>query len=872
MPIQQMLLGVGAKKKTYMDDVFSTYLHTGTGSSNSINNSINLSGEGGLVWIKQRNDAVEHFLFDTERGALKPIHSDANWAEYTANNTLTSFNSNGYTLGSSNYVNGTTSSPRNYTGFTFRKAPGFFDIVTYTGNFSSRTISHSLGCVPGMILIKKTSGSAHWVVYHRGNADSNNAAHYALRLNSANAKADFANYFNDTLPTASVFTLGADNDSNANGETYVAYLFAGGASTASTARSVDFDGVGNWDRRLGIAASSDFTVGTNFTAECWYNCRSTPYTNTHHIMGQWDGNSGSESKNSWSLQHYNNQLRFYWVSGGSLYYKSMGNISKKVWHHFAFVKSGSTTKLFIDGEQLVADFDTGSIQDGTGKFTIGGQDGGSGDFDGKVSNVRIVNGTAVYTNSFRPPVEPLTNITNTKLLCCNNSSITGSTVTPGTITAYNSPTASTVHPFDDPAGFVFGDAGDQNIIKCGSYVGNGSSTGPEINLGWEPQWILLKNADATKDWKLFDCMRGLSTNAGDDRMLSANINSVEVGADVIDITSTGFKPVSDSQQYNGDGHDMIYIAIRRPDGYVGKPPELGTGVFAMDTGAGSSTIPNFDSTFPVDFSLMKQPASSAQWYANARLIGIKELAPNTSGSEAQDSSYVWDSNVGWGNGSWQNSGFQSWMFKRHAGFDVVTRLGSSSQTDQSHSLGQVPEMIWAKIRNNNENWAVYHKGLNGGTNPEQYRLTLDNNGAEASSSTAWASKAPTSTHFFVGNDADTNGTNDDYIYMLFSSVDGISKVGSYAGSSSAVTVTLGFSPRLIILKNATSTNWWVLHDTMRGLATSSGGTSQGLYPAETTANTATTSIHKTSTGFVLATGGGATYNASGSNYIYYAHV
>ena len=179
MPIQQMLLGVGAKKKTYMDDVFSTYLHTGTGSSNSINNSINLSGEGGLVWIKQRNAAVEHFLFDTERGALKPIHSDANWAEYTANNTLTSFNSNGYTLGSSNYVNGTTSSPRNYTGFTFRKAPGFFDIVTYTGNVSSRTISHSLGCVPGMRLIKKTSGSAHWVVYHRGNADSNNAAHYA---------------------------------------------------------------------------------------------------------------------------------------------------------------------------------------------------------------------------------------------------------------------------------------------------------------------------------------------------------------------------------------------------------------------------------------------------------------------------------------------------------------------------------------------------------------------------------------------------------------------------------------------------------------------------------------------------------------------
>ena len=69
------------------------------------------------------------------------------------------------------------------------------------------------------------------------------------------------------------------------------------------------------------------------------------------------------------------------------------------------------------------------------------------DFHGKISNFRIVKGTGVCTTTFKPPTEPLTNITNTKLLCCNNSSTTGSTVTPGTITANGDPTASTTDPF-----------------------------------------------------------------------------------------------------------------------------------------------------------------------------------------------------------------------------------------------------------------------------------------------------------------------------------------------------------------------------------------------------------------------------------------
>ena len=77
-PIQQMLLGVCAvATKTYVDDLFKTYLYWGNESVRSINTGINMSGKGGLVWVKARNDSHQHHLFDTVRGANKMLASDA---------------------------------------------------------------------------------------------------------------------------------------------------------------------------------------------------------------------------------------------------------------------------------------------------------------------------------------------------------------------------------------------------------------------------------------------------------------------------------------------------------------------------------------------------------------------------------------------------------------------------------------------------------------------------------------------------------------------------------------------------------------------------------------------------------------------------
>ena len=203
--------------------LFQCHVYTGNGSSGqSITNNLNLSGKGGLVWLKGRDSTNDHHLFDTERGVTKYIKSSASSVEATDADTLTAFNSNGFSLGADTDTN---ADGNEYVSWSFRKTPKFFDIVTYTGTGSATTISHSLGSVPGSIWVKCTSDSNNWAIYHRG-VDSSAPEDYKLDLGTTDARTDNSSYWNDTAPTSSVFTVGTSGDTNANGETYLAYIFA----------------------------------------------------------------------------------------------------------------------------------------------------------------------------------------------------------------------------------------------------------------------------------------------------------------------------------------------------------------------------------------------------------------------------------------------------------------------------------------------------------------------------------------------------------------------------------------------------------------------------------------------------------------------
>jgi hypothetical protein len=205
----------------YIEDVFSTYLYTGNGSTQTITNGIDLDGEGGLVWIKSRSaGGYNNTLYDTVRGATNRLVSNDADVQNTSATSLTSFSSTGFSLGSFILSN---ESAQTYVSWTFRKQPKFFDIVTYTGNGSNRTIAHDLGSVPGCVIVKRTDTSGDWKMYHLGLT----SAAYALNLNNnGSPEALETTVWNSTAPTSTVFSVGTATSVNASGGTYVAYIFA----------------------------------------------------------------------------------------------------------------------------------------------------------------------------------------------------------------------------------------------------------------------------------------------------------------------------------------------------------------------------------------------------------------------------------------------------------------------------------------------------------------------------------------------------------------------------------------------------------------------------------------------------------------------
>jgi hypothetical protein len=210
-------------------------LHTGNGSTQSITG---VGFQPDLTWIKDRSGGNDHQLVDAVRGATKAVSSNRNDSA-THTDGLTSFDSDGYTLGSNTRYNGSST---NYVGWNW-KANGSgsansdgtitttatsanttsgFSIVSYTGNGTSgATVGHGLGAVPTWILVKRTDTTGSWQLYSAQSGSDK----YAI-LNSTGAFSTGTNRWNDTDPTSSVFSLGNSTEVNANGGTYIAYVQA----------------------------------------------------------------------------------------------------------------------------------------------------------------------------------------------------------------------------------------------------------------------------------------------------------------------------------------------------------------------------------------------------------------------------------------------------------------------------------------------------------------------------------------------------------------------------------------------------------------------------------------------------------------------
>jgi hypothetical protein len=410
----------------------------------------------------------------------------------------------------------------------------------------------------------------------------------------------------------------------------------------------------------------------------------------------------------------------------------------------------------------------------------------------------------------------------------------------------------------------FGDDAEQNVISCGSVSGFGTV----VNLGFEPQWILMKQSNGTSDWIIADNMRGIATG-GNDALLFANTSGAETSAnDWIDLTSTGFVN-------NVGSGTFIYIAIRR--GPM-KTPESGTEVFAPSYFAGDgSTSRLLNVGFPTDLFLGKRAIGDPSAFVDRMRGKNKQLFTGGAYAENTGTDYCrFDSNsgpiIGYNSGGINiNSSaysYRSYSFKRSSSFmDVLAYKGNSSSQDLAHNLNAIPELVMVKSRTSSYDWYVWATGFS-----SFQALKLNSDIAKASYGTIWGFASPpvTETTLSLGGDYYANSSSSDYSAYLFASCPNVSKVGTYVGNASSLNIDCGFSTgaRLVLIKRIDATGDWYLWDSVRGISFSNDAFI--LLNSFDGENNSYNYISPLASGFTVRSTAPAALNASGGSYLFLA--
>jgi len=218
-------------------DYFNTKLYTGDGTDGREITGVGFQPD--WCWFKARSTAYENQVYDVVRGATKRLVTNDTTAEGTQTNGLQSFDSDGFTVGNGNGTNvnavtyaswnwlangtGVSNTDGSITSTVSANTTSGFSIVSYTGNNTQGvTVGHGLGVAPKMIIFKSRNGTENWITYHDGIGNTK-----AIFLNLTNAEATASsNFWNNTSPTSSVFTLGDNSNHNDTSADMIAYCFA----------------------------------------------------------------------------------------------------------------------------------------------------------------------------------------------------------------------------------------------------------------------------------------------------------------------------------------------------------------------------------------------------------------------------------------------------------------------------------------------------------------------------------------------------------------------------------------------------------------------------------------------------------------------
>jgi hypothetical protein len=421
----------------------------------------------------------------------------------------------------------------------------------------------------------------------------------------------------------------------------------------------------------------------------------------------------------------------------------------------------------------------------------------------------------------------------------------------------------------------FGTSGNENVISCGSFATDGSGNAT-VNLGYEPQWLLLKRVSATSNWAMQDTMRGwTASTATGDQTLYADLANAETSqtVDYWSPTATGFTTTGAM----GSG-TYIYMAIRRGPMRV---PSTGTSVFSPNTYTGSGANQTFTNTVNNGGALVVIKGRNATfpnaWYDQLRGAGQALVSNSTAGEQSAPAPYEVSgfTNKGFLLGENYNldvnnntAPFVYWQFVRAPGFfDEVCYSGNSTAgRTVNHNLSVAPELMIVKTRNGSgENWMVYSAAL-GNT---KY-LVLNDTAGETTATNRWNNTSPTSSVFTLGTSSSVNFSTYTYVAYLFATVAGVSKVGSYTGTGTTQTINCAFTTgaRFVLIKRTDASGSWYVWDSARGIV---AGNDPYLLLNSTDAEVTNTDyIDTAATGFEISSTAPAAINASGGSFIFLA--
>ncbi len=425
-------------------------------------------------------------------------------------------------------------------------------------------------------------------------------------------------------------------------------------------------------------------------------------------------------------------------------------------------------------------------------------------------------------------------------------------------------------------------ANNDGMIACGSYTGViwPPSSFPSINLGWEPQYVLIKSEADSTNWQIFDTMRGITTAqtssiGGTDAYLSVDRDAIESTGVYLEVNATGFNIIGSQSSVNSGGQNFTYMAIRAP---MMKAPEAGSDVYETITRGGTGAVATITGVgFAPDLVINSHRNADRNHPIYDRLRGATQaLQSDLTSAETTVSGGLtgFDNMDGFvlGNSTLINSSTKTYVdhvFKRAKGFFDVVAYSSNNTAPYvlNHSLGVVPEMIWIKKRDSSAGWFISHQFTGSG-----YEYVHFNNasGYNSPNYTAHDLRAqPTDTTFTVGDNSTVNW-NGTYVSYLFASVAGVSKVGSYTGNGSSQNIACGFSAgaRFVMIKRTDSTGDWYTWDTERGIVTGNDPhLSLNNYTAEVTTDD---SIDPESAGFTVNQVAATNINVSSATYIFLA--